>query len=345
MALEGSLKEFNVADILQLLFFQKKTGALILQGRHDKIRMLFSEGNIVGAESRRRGFDKRLIWILAKRGYLSQEQLDTAIEKARAEGGKFIHHLVKDGVFSKEDVQKIYSYLVNEIMSRVFLMKEGLYEFKPQGIPIDKEVGVVLNTEHYLMEGVRMVDEWSEIQDRITLDDVFVIDEEAQARLDADEQEIADYVDGVFDVADIADIVGKDSFTVASRLLSIEDKGAVYRMSTEDEYADAPKPKSRPKPIPFLQAMLAVISLAFFGVAIAQYVMSPRQMFGFDASEQLYGLRIEVQASHAQTGKYPRSMSAVDPWGNAVVYKASKDGFEIFSSGPDATPGTPDDIY
>lgn len=345
MALEGSLKEFNVADILQLLFFQKKTGALILQGRYDKIRMLFHEGNIVGAESRKRGFDKRLIWILAKRGYLSQEHLDTAIEKAKTEGGKFIHHLVKDEIVTKEDVQAIYTYLVNEIMSRVFTMKEGLYEFKPQGIPLDKEVGIVLNTEHYLMEGVRMVDEWSEIQDRIMLEDVYVIDEEAQARLDEDEQEIADYVDGVFDIADIADIVGKDSFTVASRMLKLEEKGAVYRMSMEDEFADAPKPKPRPKPIPFLNAALTVILLAFFGVSIALYVMSPRQMQGFDASEQLYGLRLEVQASYAQTGKYPRSMSAVDPWGNAVVYEASEDGFEIFSYGPDATPGTADDIY
>ncbi len=345
MALEGSLKEFNVADILQLLFFQKKTGALILQGRYDKIRMLFHDGNIVSADSRKRGFDKRLVWILAKRGYLSQEQLDGAIFKSKSEGGKFTHHLVRDGVVTKEDVQAIYTYLVNEIMSRVFTMKEGLYEFKPQGIPLDKELGIVLNTEHFLMEGVRMVDEWSEIDDRITLDDVFVIDEEAQVRLDEGEQEIADYVDGVFDVADIADLVGKDSFTVASCMLTLEEKGAVYRMSMEEESDDAPETKPQARRIPFLQPILAVMALAFFGVSIALYVKSPRQMHGFDASEQLYSMRLQVQAAYSQSGKYPRSMSAVDPWGNPVVYKVTLEGFELFSSGPDAAPGTPDDIY
>ncbi|MCK4910578.1 MAG: type II secretion system protein GspG, partial [Thermodesulfovibrionales bacterium] len=219
------------------------------------------------------------------------------------------------------------------------------YEFKPQGIPLDKELGIVLNTEHYLMEGVRMVDEWSEIQDRIMLEDVYVIDEEAQVRLDEDEQEIADYVDGVFDVADIADLVGKDSFTVASRMLTLEEKGAVYRMSMEEEYTDAPEPKPQARTIPFLQPILAVIAIAFFGVSLSLYVTSPRQMHGFDASEQLYGLRLEVQASYSQTGKYPRSMSAVDPWGNPVVYKVTDEGFVLFSSGPDSTPGTSDDVY
>ena len=35
MALEGSLREFGLADILQLLYFQRKTGVLVLEGRMD----------------------------------------------------------------------------------------------------------------------------------------------------------------------------------------------------------------------------------------------------------------------------------------------------------------------
>ena len=53
MALEGSLRDFGLADILQLIFFQRKTGALVLESRIDRVRLLFVEGNIVGAESRK----------------------------------------------------------------------------------------------------------------------------------------------------------------------------------------------------------------------------------------------------------------------------------------------------
>ncbi|KKM22578.1 hypothetical protein LCGC14_1623870 [marine sediment metagenome] len=346
MALEGSLREFNVADILQLIFFQKKTGALVLLGKYDKFRVLFRDGNIVSADSKKRGFDRRLVWILAKRGNISQEHLDGAMEKVKTEGGKFTHHLVSGGFVTREDVQGIYSFLVNEIMSRIFTMKEGRYEFKPQAIPLDRELGVVLNTEHYLMEGVRMVDEWSVIVDRITLDDIFVRDEEAQVRLDEDEENMVIYLDGVFDVADIADLVGKDSFTVASTLLKLEERGAVYRMSMEEEHdADAPKPRRKAKPIPLLRAILTLMTLGFFAASLALYLMSPRLMHDFDASEQLYGLRLEIQAAHSKGGNYPKSISDIDPWGNKVAYKVTENGFELSSAGPDGTAESADDVY
>ncbi len=346
MALEGSLKEFNVADILQLIFFQKKTGALILQGRYDKFRVLFHDGNIVSADSRKRGFERKLVWILAKRGYITQEQLDAAMEKAKIEGGKFTHYLVSGGFVTKEEVQSIYSFLVNEIMSRIFTLKEGRYEFKPQGIPLDKELGVVLNTEHYLMEGVRMVDEWSEIGDQITLDDIFFRDEEAQVRLEESEENMVVYLDGVFDVADMADLVGKDSFTVASTLLKLEEKGAIYRMNIEEQDAEAAsKPKRVVKKIPFLRAVLTLMTLGFFAASLYLYLMSPRLMHDFDASEQLYGIRLEIQSEHSLSGKFPQSITEVDPWGNPIIYKLTGSGFKLFSAGPDGTVGSPDDVY
>jgi hypothetical protein len=345
MALEGSLKEFNVADILQLIFFQKKTGSLILQGRSDKIRILFHDGNIVSADSRKRGFDKRLIWIMAKRGLITQEHLDAAIGKAKTEGGKFTHHLVKDGIVTTEDIQSIYTYLIHEIMARVFAMKEGKYEFKPQGIPVDKEVGVELNTEHFLMEGVRLIDEWTEIEGRIFLEDVYVRDEEAQSKLDEKEERIINYVDGVFDVADVADASGLDSFTAAFTMLQLEEKGVVYRLDIEEDTDAASKVKARPKPIPQLKVILGALMVIFFGLAITPYILSPKMTQHFNASEQLYKLRIELRATHAQTGKYPMSLSEMDPWGTPIKFKVTDNGFDLYSAGPDTIAGTEDDIH
>jgi len=53
MALEGFLQEFGLADILQLIYFQRKTGVLHIEGA-DKIKISFSDGNIVGFRSRKR---------------------------------------------------------------------------------------------------------------------------------------------------------------------------------------------------------------------------------------------------------------------------------------------------
>ena len=346
MALEGSLKEFNVADILQLIFFQKKTGALVLLGRRDKIRILFHEGNIVGADSRTRLQDRRLVWILVKRGMLDQEPLDRAVDKAKAEGGKFTHHLVASGVITKEDVQGIYTYLVNEIMARVFGMQEGRYEFKPQAIPLDKELGVELNTEHFLMEGVRLVDEWTEIGNRVGLEDVFLREEQEEVKLEEKEERVIEYVDGVSDVADIADLTGLDSFTVADTLLQLEEKGALYRMSaTPEDEAEAPVVKKKARPIPLLGPMIGVLVVVCIAASMGLYLKVPVGMETFLASEQVSGLRLDINSLAYSDGAYPRSIDATDPWGSPLNYKLTDKGFVIFSSGPDKSPGTPDDIY
>ncbi|MDP1759315.1 MAG: DUF4388 domain-containing protein, partial [Thermodesulfovibrionales bacterium] len=79
MSLEGSLKEFGLADILQLIYFQRKTGILTLEGRMDKVRLLFHEGSIVSAETRRKVEANRFGKLLLKKGLIKEEDLQKAL--------------------------------------------------------------------------------------------------------------------------------------------------------------------------------------------------------------------------------------------------------------------------
>src|SRR5438309_648018 len=51
MALKGTIKDFGIADIFQLIGQQTKTGQLILRDDVDEIRVYFREGAVVRAES------------------------------------------------------------------------------------------------------------------------------------------------------------------------------------------------------------------------------------------------------------------------------------------------------
>jgi hypothetical protein len=51
MALRGTLKDFGIADILQLIGHQQKTGALVVKNRDQEVQVFFHEGNVVRAES------------------------------------------------------------------------------------------------------------------------------------------------------------------------------------------------------------------------------------------------------------------------------------------------------
>ncbi|SVD16100.1 uncharacterized protein METZ01_LOCUS368954, partial [marine metagenome] len=50
MALKGTLKDFGIADILQLISHQTKSGELVLRTRGQQVTVWFVSGNIVGAE-------------------------------------------------------------------------------------------------------------------------------------------------------------------------------------------------------------------------------------------------------------------------------------------------------
>jgi len=345
MALEGSLKEFSLADILQLLFFQKKTGSLELTGRFDKIRLLFHEGNIVGAESRKRDAENRLGRVLVKRGIITSEQVETVIAKQREEGGKFGSVLVREGFATPDEIKDVITFQITETLVQLFSWKEGRYEFKPMRIPIDREIGVELNTEHFLMEGVRLVDEWSEIKDKINIDTVFLPQQVRNlVELSEEEQRVMQAVDGENDVGTIADITGIDSFQVSVLLLGLKDKGLVVKLLEEEEEEGVEIALPPAKAIPGLGGFLWVLVILALGAAVFLYIMSPSNRKTADAWEEISVIRTNIQTQYYLNGKYPASVSETDPWGNAYSYAANSSGFSIRSAGPDGKLGTADDI-
>jgi hypothetical protein len=350
MALEGSLKEFNVADILQLIFFQKKTGVLMLNSRQDRVRVLFSDGNIVGAESKKRGFDRKLGMVLLKKGLINKEQIESTVAKQRTEGGKFGAVLVKEGHITKEQLQEVITFQITEVMVQVFSMKEGFYEFKPQSVPVDKDVGVVLNTEHFLMEGVRLLDEWSQIEGQIDLDDIYLRVEPApNVAVSDEEKKVLALVNGQYTVADITDISGIDSFTVSSGILDLAKKGVVKRLVVEVE-----KPKETvvaKRDIPGLKGVLYL--LIVLAIAVSVYVagtINREDRKIFKASEEVDALQFSIETEYYKSGSYPESLDAlnsanvVDPWDNYYMYESKGNDHVVMTAGPDGLLDTKDDI-
>ncbi len=227
MALEGSLKEFGLADILQLIYFQRKTGVLTLEGRMDRIRLLFYEGNIIAAESKRRVDTDRIGKILAKKGIIKDTDLKKALEEQQATGEKIGNILIKSGYVSKEQIQELIISQITETVVQLFGWKDGMYEFNPQGVPIDKDIPITVDTQHLLMEGLRIMDEWSSIEEKLTLDTVFEKTDDYSAKITSEEKEILEYVDGDRDVSTIIEESQADNFHVSKMLVSLLEKQAI----------------------------------------------------------------------------------------------------------------------
>ncbi len=349
MALEGSLSDFGLADILQLIYFQRKTGLLTLEGKLDKVKLLFVDGNIVGAESKRRIDDNRLGKILLKRGLINEVDLQSALEEQKKNKTKLGNILVEREFVSKEVLAEIINGQITETVIQLFSWKQGTYEFTSQGVPADKVLSAPLDTQHLLMEGLRLVDEWSLIRGKVTLDTVFRKREDFSGELDDEETSILKFVDGENDVSTIIDLSGGDNFQISKALLSLMEKGAVEELEVSPVSAkEEGFEKKKPLHIVRLLVPAAVFISLVFSLTITVFHKGglAREL---SAGGKLETLRFRVEAYKLEHSSYPPTLDAVsgekDPWGHPYIYRVSGDSFYLASAGADGKEGTEDDIY
>ena len=81
MALEGTLRDFSFADILQLISLQRKTGVLTLKHGEKLVTISFLDGCVVGSSTLNQHTEDRIGLILLKRGELTEQELDAALKR------------------------------------------------------------------------------------------------------------------------------------------------------------------------------------------------------------------------------------------------------------------------
>jgi hypothetical protein len=349
LALEGSLRDFGLADILQLIFFQRKTGVLYLEGKLDKVKLLFIEGNISGAESKRRMEANRLGKVLVKKGLLNEEDLQGVLDEQRITNMRLGNLLVRKGISKREDVEEVLTGQIKETVIQIFGWKEGTYEFTPQAVPVDKDIPISIDTQHLLMEGLRIVDEWALIEGKITLDAIFVKKTEYAAELTEEEKDILLLIDGENDVSTIIDISGQDDFSVSKTLLSLLEKDVIEHKEVLPVVTETLSKGTGKSAFVYRTLPLLIIAVSVFLALFSASFTSVNVFKRFRASEAIDNLRVKVEAYRFEHGTYPDALDIIsrklDPWGRSYIYEHNDYTFIVLSAGADGAEGSSDDIY
>lgn len=165
MALEGTLRDFSLSDILQLISLQRKTGLLTLKSADDAVTLGFDEGKLVSAESAAKRMDTRLGTVLVKTRRLSTEHLSKALEIQGQTLQRLGFILLKQGFCSAEDLRTGLDAQIRKITYGLFRWTDGDYVFDQQEhVDYDHEFVMPVGVESLLMEGARMLDEWPIIE-------------------------------------------------------------------------------------------------------------------------------------------------------------------------------------
>lgn len=175
MALEGTLRDFSLADIFQLIGIQRKTGILTLKSEGDVVTVSFVDGSVVAADSYRKRLDDQIGNVLVKAGHITEAQLQEALKIQKNTLQRVGRVLVDNKFIRPEELRQALQLQVTQIIYRLFRWKDGEYHFsQEEKVDYDRENFVPISAENILMEGVRMVDEWPIIEKKIrSLDMVF----------------------------------------------------------------------------------------------------------------------------------------------------------------------------
>ena len=167
MALKGTLKDFGIADILQLIGQQGKAGTLVVKNKGEEVSVLFKEGNIVGAHAAVRSKADLIGSMMVRAGVINESQLESALETQKRTLQQLGDILVAQGAVSAPKFKTLVQLQTSETLYRLFFWKSGTYAFEQGDVEADPLVNP-LRAESVLMEGFRRVDEWPVVAKRIT---------------------------------------------------------------------------------------------------------------------------------------------------------------------------------
>jgi hypothetical protein len=299
MALEGTIRDFGLPDIFQLIGLQRKTGLLTLTNEKDpeSVVVTFENGMVVMADSSARRLEDRLGNVLVKQGKITRERLDEALGVQKQTLQRLGHILASASAITTKDLRDALQVQISQIVFRVFRWRDGSYQFAPaDSVDYDRENFVPMSTDFILMEGIRMVDEWPIIEKKIpSFDIVFrpVVDpalievgagaspdssiSERRAaasatgriRLAPEEERVFRKVDGVRTVQAIIDATGAGEFEVCRTLFDFVNRNliATAGRGTAPSLEESPAAGGASSLPGYLVAAL-VVALALAGLGV-----------------------------------------------------------------------------
>jgi hypothetical protein len=167
MALKGTIKDFGIADIFQLIGQQTKTGVLVLRHETDEVRVYFQSGSVVRAESSTRPQSQLLGRMMVEAELLTPQELQRALSEQARTLKKIGAVFTELDLASEADVRDFAHLQMTETVYALFTWDSGTYEFEQtESVPMDEGVEPI-RAEGILLEGLRMIDEWPTVRARL----------------------------------------------------------------------------------------------------------------------------------------------------------------------------------
>ena len=240
MRLDGSLEDFGLPDVLQLLSQTGKSGTLHLQAAGNDRRGLIrlGTGAIDGAYSdlSRQALARRLVGS----GLVTDEALEGAANDVRAGAPSLVRALLDRAGLPADDVNRIATDQATDAVCELLRWSVGTFSFlvgedDPDGLALG------LRAEELVGEGQRRMQVWPTLTNQIPSPDT-VLRLAASPAFDPsctrEEWGLLALVDGSRSVNEIVALLGRSEFAVAGALAALVERGLLTVNASGSGLAD-----------------------------------------------------------------------------------------------------------
>lgn len=165
MALEGQLSDFNLAEILQLLASQQKSGFLNLETNRNMV-FIFDKGVLIATRDRRSRSRDPLESFLRAYGFFNEQQWKHIEYVGKNSSLDLTEILISEGLMDNVEMDRTLKSIAQEMAHAGMKMRRGHYHFSPtKDSPPGVKWRYSLDVQGLLMEAARRLDEESMLKD------------------------------------------------------------------------------------------------------------------------------------------------------------------------------------
>jgi len=339
MSFEGNLSSFGIAEILQLIAVQQKSGLLSVTRQSSSMSLFFRGGKIISTRDRRRGAPDPLKDYLARYGVLSREEIARLTEISTQSRLDFTDVVVSEGVLVEEELARHCRNHIQEAVYDVLGWEQCSYKFiaAPEvasGVKAITEAGV----EGLLMESMRRIDEFPLILKEFPDGAISIrrrADAVAALDLSPAEKAVMDLITVERPIDEIIPRAKFPRFDTYEAIKLLKEKNLIdvsqpSRPVSAGEGGPAAgktiRSRSHRNPVPVIAAGLAFVACALWG---ARGVLpffdrnagaSPASASAGSTRERNRleeEIRWHLEVYRARNGAYPGDLSALDSFGAA----------------------------
>lgn len=252
MALQGSLDDFTLPDVFQLLS-RDKTGALHLRGSTGSGTVFFQKGDIYYATAKK-GDD--LGKSLVRSGIVEVDTWKAAVAKAGRKESVG-EALLKNSEIDRTAFEDFIRERVEEAIFDLFRWEQGRFDFQAEE---SHTIGAIfpLQVDPLIAEARRRLDEWEIIKESIPSVDCglnlvrSLPEDHLEVTLSREDWRIISAIDGTRRVTDVAEALGEGEFKtcqvlhglVSAGLVEVSEASAKRAPAFEEEVEELPEIES-----------------------------------------------------------------------------------------------------